>query len=57
MEPAYPKDNGFSTFCYFNPSLFAHGIPDKTHPAWQAQPSLHHLPMPARPGQCGLYMA
>lgn len=24
-----PKDNGFSTFCYFNPSLPVHGIPDK----------------------------
>lgn len=24
-----PKDNGFSTLCYFNPSLSAHGIPGK----------------------------
>lgn len=24
-----PRDNGFSTFCYFNPSLSVHGIPDK----------------------------
>lgn len=24
-----PKDNEFSTFCYFNLSLSAHGIPDK----------------------------